>query len=105
MVGVVRTNASRHGAPVPDLDKIPREYRPFDALFLDGGGWLWVERWVSETARRFEIYDSGGTLLAEVASPVRFAGYRPLVITRDQFLGFVPDEDELLHLVSFRIVR
>lgn len=105
MVGVVRTNASRYSAPVPDLEKIPRDYRPFDALFLDAGGRLWVERWVSETARRFEIYDSKGALLAEVTSPVTFAGYRPLIITRDQVLGFVPDEDDVLHLVSFRIAR
>lgn len=105
MVGVVRANASRYGAPVPDLEKIPRDYRPYDALFLDGVGRLWVERWVTERSRRFEIYDSKGGLLAEVASPVGFAGYRPLILTRDQVLGFVPDEDELLHLVSFRIVR
>jgi hypothetical protein len=105
VIGVVRANAARYGAPVPDLEKIPTEYRPFDRLFLDAAGRLWVERWVSETADRFEVYDSRGVLIAEVASPARFAVSRPLIITRGQVLGFVPDEDDLLHLVSFRIVR
>lgn len=105
MAGVVRANASRYGAPVPDLEKIPREYRPFDVLFLDEAGRLWVERRVSETDRRFEVYDTKGVLLAEVASPATFAGYRPLIITNDQVLGFLPDEDDVLHLVSFWIVR
>lgn len=105
MMGVVRANAARYGAPVPDLEKIPREYRPYDALFLDGAGRLWVERRVSETGRRFEIYDSRGSLIAGVTSPVTFVNYRPLIITRDRVVGFIPDQDEVLYLTSFRIVR
>ncbi len=101
----VRATAARYGARVPDLDKIPREYVAFDAMFLDPAGNLWVERRVDAKARKFEVYSAEGARLGEVALPVVFQGYRPLIVTGDRVIGFVPDEDELLYLASFRIVR
>jgi hypothetical protein len=55
--------------------------------------------------RRYEVYSPAGALVAEVATPVAFQGYRPVVITSDRVLGFVSDDDGVTHLASFRIVR
>jgi hypothetical protein len=104
-VAQVTRSAARYGAPSPDLAKIPREYPAFDALFIDSARRLWVERIKSIKVRNFEVYSPGGAFLAEVESPALFRGYRPVVVTNDRVLAFVADEDELLHLVAFRIVR
>lgn len=104
-VGDVRTSAGRYGVPVPDLDKIPREFPGFEAVFLDSSKRLWVERRTTATERRFEVYGPGGDPVAEVDTPRAFAAYRPVVITNDRALGFVTDEDDVLYLVSYRIVR
>jgi hypothetical protein len=104
-VAMVRRNAARYGNPVPDLNKIPREYPSFDALFLDASNRLWVERLAGATARRFEVFSPTGAFLAVVQSPVVFRSYRPVIITNDRVLGFVADEDDVLYLVAFRIDR
>jgi hypothetical protein len=104
-VDVVTRNAARYGAPVPDLGKIPREYPAFDALFVDGAKRIWVERLRSPKVRFFQVYSPAGTLLAEVESPALFRAYRPLLVTDDRVIGFIADEDDLLHLAAFRIVR
>lgn len=105
MIGVVRSSAGRYGAPAPDLDRIPREFPAYDALFLDASRRLWVERRTSSEGRRFEVYSPAGALLAEVETPLAFRGYRPVVITNERAMGFVADEDDVLYLASFRIVR
>jgi len=104
-VAAVRRNAARYGNPAPDLNKIPREYPFFDALFLDGSNRLWVERLAGASARRFEVFSPAGAFLAVVDSPVVFRSYRPVIITNDRVLGFVADEDDVLYLVAFRIDR
>jgi len=104
-VDIVTRNAARYGAPTPDLGKIPREYPAFDALVVDGAGRLWVERLRSPKVRYFEVYGPRGILLAEVESPVLFRPYRPLLVTADRVIGFIADEDDILHLAMFRIVR
>ena len=101
----VRASAAQYGNPVPDLSKIPREYPAFEALFGDPSGRLWVERRIDGNARRFEVYGGSGALVATISAPVIFQAYRPLIITNDRIVGFVADEDELLYLASFRIVR
>jgi hypothetical protein len=104
-IDVVRTNAGRYGAPAPDLSKVPREFPAFDALFLDASRRLWVERRTDARSRRFEVYSAAGALIARVESPISFRGYRPVIITNDRALGFIADDDDVIYLASFRIVR
>ncbi len=52
-----------------------------------------------------EVFSPAGILLADVETPVVFRSYLPIIITNDRVLGFIADEDDVLHLVSFRIVR
>lgn len=102
---VVRTSAGRYGAPAPDLGKIPREFPAYEALFLDVSRRLWIERRTSVQGRRFEVFSPSGAPVAEVETPLPFRGYRPVLITNERVLGFVADEDDVLYLASFRIVR
>jgi hypothetical protein len=104
-IDVIRTAAGRYGAPNPDFSKVPREFPAYEALYLDRPGRLWVERRTDGKARRFEVYSSTGAFLAQIEPAVAFRGYRPVIITDDRALGFIADEDDVLYLASFRIVR
>jgi hypothetical protein len=104
-IAAVRKTASLYGAPDPDFDRIPREFPAYDALFLDPSRRLWVERRVNVKTRRFDVFGPSGALVAEVEVPVAFRGGRPVIITSDRALGFIADEDDVLYLASFRIVR
>jgi hypothetical protein len=104
-VDLVKTSAARYGSTPPDVDRIPREYPFYDALHLDAAGRLWVERQVEAKKPRFEVFSSRGVLLAEVESPVLFRTYRPFLIASDRVLGFIADEDDVVYLASYRIVR
>ncbi|MDQ8166028.1 MAG: hypothetical protein P3A28_09790, partial [Gemmatimonadota bacterium] len=101
----ITANAARYGAPPPDLNRVPRQFPAFDAVFTDAAGRVWVERLRSPAARYFEVFSARGVLVAEVESPVTFQGYRPFIIGADRVIGFIADADEIVHLASFRIVR
>ena len=101
----VRRNAARYSTIAPDVGKIPRVFPSYDALVLDATQRLWVNRPVDAKARRFEVFSPAGVLLADVETPVVFRSYLPIIIANDRVLGFVADEDDVLHLMSFRIVR
>ncbi len=102
-VALVRRNAARYGAPVPDLSKIPQSYTYYDALFLDPLRRLWVERPMEGQQRRFEVYSPEGAPAAHVETPVVLSAYRPVAWTAERIFAFVADADDLLHLVSLRI--
>ena len=101
----VKRRLARYNAPDPDFSKVPREFPSFEALFLDASKRLWVERRIDTNARRFEVFSPAGTLMADVESPAVFRGYRPLIIGNYRILGFIADQDDVLYLASFRIVR
>ncbi len=104
-VELVKTNAAKYGAPIPDLSKIPRSYQPFDALFLDSGSRLWVERRSDATHKRFDVFSPAGVLLAQADEPPLLQPYRPFIITNDRMLGFVADGDGVQYLVVWKIGR
>ena len=93
------------GAQLPDLDRIPRAFPHYDALFTDQSGQVWVGRMTAPKARRFDIHAPNGTLIAEAELPVTLARYRPVVITRERLHVFTLDEDDVAHLIAFRIMR
>jgi hypothetical protein len=101
----VKQNAARYSTIEPDLGKIPREFPAYDALFFDASQRLWVDRLTEAKTRHFEVFTRTGALLADVETPVIIRNYLPLIITNDRMLGFVADDDDVLHLVSFRIDR
>jgi hypothetical protein len=51
------------------------------------------------------VFSSSGAFMAEIESAPTLRGYRPVIINSDRVLGFIADEDDVLHLASFRIVR
>lgn len=102
---LVSEAARRYAPPGPDLDLIPKVYPPFDALRLDEGGRLWVARQTTPTQFRFEVYSRTGAPIATLPLPPRFEPLRPMILTTDHLLGFLYDENDLLHLAAFRIVK
>jgi hypothetical protein len=117
--GLRRTAEGQGGNPNrPDPEKVPQALPPFEALATDAAGRLWVERFTgaglhfgeggSSTVsgeRRFEVYSFAGERVAELAVPARVTVRRPVAITQDRLYAFVPDDDDVLHLVAFRIER
>lgn len=102
----VQDAAARYGAPAPDVSWIPREYPAYERLMLDDAGRLWVERRVSRGGgRQYEIYAANGRALGAANLPRAFAPYRPTAISQDRIIGFVADENDVLWLTSYRIVR
>jgi hypothetical protein len=101
----IRAAARRIGAPDPDLSVIPRERPWFDHVFADASGNAWVLRVDERGAARREIYGPDGRLIATLASVLPFETHRPHLITATHVYGFASDEDGLLSLVGWRILR
>jgi hypothetical protein len=105
-VAPIEAAAKRHGVPVPDLSLIPRTHPAFDQLHVDAENRLWVERVSSDGAvTRFEVYDATGKPVATIEHPRLRSGFIAPRISADRFVGFVRDEDDIPHLVSWRIRR
>jgi len=102
---LVKANAARYSSPDPDFGRIPTVYPSFDALYVDQAQRLWVERLIDAKKHRFEVYGPTGSLIAEGDFPVLPRGERPVIISEDRILCFVADEDDVVYLVSLRIVR
>jgi hypothetical protein len=52
-----------------------------------------------------EIFSPQGALVGTVAGTVPWDVGRPALMTADRIIGFVQDEDEVMYLASWRIVR
>jgi hypothetical protein len=103
-IAAIRANAAKYSAPDPDFAKIPTVFPPYDVLYVDQANRLWVNRMADAKKHRFEVYSAKGALLAEGEFPFVPLGGRPIVITEDRILCLIPDVDDLIHLVSLRIV-
>ena len=104
-VEMVRKAAREFGAPSPDVSRIPRDYPLFDAIYVDVADQLWVERFVEGGDLRFEVYSRAGALRATLARSTGFDPTRPVVLGRDRIYAFTKDEDDVMWLVSLRIMR
>ncbi len=101
----IRNAAAKIGAAVPDLSVIPREKPWFDDLLADATGNVWVLRSDERGATRGEVHGPDGRLLATLPDAVPFQRHRPHLITATHAYGFVADDDGLLSLAAWRIVR
>jgi hypothetical protein len=99
----LRRIAAEYRAPMPDADRIPTTYPPYHTLRVDDLGRLWVERHTAGRTMAFEVYSTTGSLLARLGSAAALPAFRPVRITQDHLYAFEPDDDGVLHLVSWRI--
>jgi hypothetical protein len=101
----IRKQIEKLAAAPPDYSRVPHVYPLFDALFVDPSTRLWVERPRSNGLSTFDVFSPAGSPLATLDSPVTFGGGWPFVITGDHIYAFTPDEDDVMYLISLRIVR
>lgn len=89
-----------------DFDRIPTMKPAIERLTVDDRGRLWVRRANAAGEIEFDIYDAAGTLLAgAVLGKHRTTIWHPFVIRGDAMYAVVLGEDDLQHVVRFRIDR
>lgn len=104
-VAVITEMAKQYASPVPDLGVIPREKPWFDHVLADEGGNAWLLRSDERGQKRREVYGPDGRLRATLAADLPFVLHRPHLITSTHVFGFAADEDDVLHLAAWRIVK
>jgi hypothetical protein len=101
----IRDIVEQRKAIMPDLSGIPRERPWFESLRADDAGRAWVTRYLPTGTRRVEIFSPQGALIGTMPGTLPFVVGRPALMTADRIVGFVLDEDEVMHLAAWRIVR
>ncbi len=76
----------------------------WDGLNVDARGYMWLFGYVApgDTGREFMVFDAEGVLLGSVAGPKKFT---PVHIEEDFVLGRWTDEDDLVHLQMYELVK
>ncbi len=88
------------------LRRMPRrEFMPlFDWAVKAEEGSIWLRRFAApdDSVQSFLVFDDAGRWLGEVDGPV---GLRPWQIADDYLLGEWRDQDEVPHVVMYRLIR
>jgi 6-bladed beta-propeller len=87
-----------------DFDRIPRAKPVIDKIYVDDQGRPWIRRTNAQGVIEFDIYRSSGQPVATVM----LGKYRtsfPFVVRGDSVYMVVLDEDDVQHVVRFRIER
>jgi hypothetical protein len=76
---------------------VPKFLPPYDALAIEDGGYLWVQRMAGEpgAAPTYDIFAPDGRLLGSVQVPAGVRSYPQPVITNDAFVGLWVDDSEV----------
>lgn len=99
-----RESGEAAGSSPVDRAPKPASLPAFNALLVDDGGNLWVERfpWPGDPQPRWDVFDREGKLLGTVTLPARF---RPTHVGDDFVLGVWEDDLEVQHVRMYRLLK
>jgi len=83
----------------------PRSLPAYATFLLADDGTVWVGRYLArgyEERQTFDVLDATGAMLGAVEMPARFS---PSQVVRDRLIGLWRDEDDVVHVRVYRLVR
>lgn len=99
---------SEHRAAAIEMLKrapYPPAMPAFATFVVAEDGTVWVGRYLARgqgERSTFDVLDAAGTILGSVEMPARFT---PSQVTRDRVLGTWRDEDDVVHIRVYRLLR
>ena len=99
----VITSMEAKGPTGLDFGRIPRTKPAIDRIIVDDQGRPWVRRTDAKGAVSFDVFSTGGQLIATVALEVRSPAHLPFVVRGDNVYLVVFDEDDVQHVARFSI--
>lgn len=89
-----------------DFSRIPKVKPAIDRLTIDDQDRLWIRHTNAKGGIEFDIYSSNGRIIATAELGVlKSSIYTPFIVRGDNIYAVVLDDDDVQHVVRFKIAR